>query len=88
MTLAQGVGDRMPTLQRREVVRRILRDRADLLLLTGLGSTTWDAAAAGDHPNNFYLWGGMGGAAITGLGLARARAGAACPRDSLETVNC
>jgi len=61
------------TLNRRDVVCRIVRDRGDVLIVTGLGSTTWDAAAAGDHPNNFYLWGGMGGAAVTGLGLARAQ---------------
>lgn len=61
------------SLNRREVVARILRDRNEMLLVTGLGSTTWDAAAAGDHPNNFYLWGGMGGAAMTGLGLAQAQ---------------
>lgn len=61
------------TLQRRDVVSRLLKDRGDLLLVTGLGSTTWDAAAAGDHPNNFYLWGGMGGAVATGLGLALAQ---------------
>ena len=61
------------TLNRRDVVCRIVRDRDDMLLVTGLGSTTWDAAAAGDHPNNFYLWGGMGGAAVTGLGLAQAQ---------------
>ena len=48
-------------------------DRGDTLVITGLGSTTWDAAAAGDHANNFYLWGGMGGAAMVGLGLANAR---------------
>lgn len=64
---------RKPTLQRRDVVARILKDRGDALVVTGLGSTTWDAAAAGDHPNNFYLWGGMGGAAMTALGLARAQ---------------
>ena len=61
------------TLNRRDVVCRIVHDRDDMLLVTGLGSTTWDAAAAGDHPNNFYLWGGMGGAAVTGLGLAQAQ---------------
>jgi thiamine pyrophosphate-dependent acetolactate synthase large subunit-like protein len=61
------------TLRRREAVTRILKDRGDMLLVTGLGSATWDAAAAGDHKNNFYLWGGMGGAAVTGLGLARAQ---------------
>ena len=60
-------------LDRRAVVARILRDRGDALLVTGLGSTTWDAAAAGDHANNFYLWGAMGGAAMVGLGLALAQ---------------
>jgi thiamine pyrophosphate-dependent acetolactate synthase large subunit-like protein len=61
------------TLERRRVVARILKDRGDLLLVTGLGSTSWDAAAAGDQANNFYLWGGMGGAAMVGLGLALAQ---------------
>ena len=60
-------------LERREVVASILVARSDALVVTGLGSPTWDAAAAGDHPNNFYLWGGMGGAAMMGLGLARAQ---------------
>src|SRR5919112_502477 len=41
----------------------------------GLGSTTWDLAAAGDDPRNFYLWGAMGGAAMIGLGLALAQPG-------------
>ena len=63
------------TLDRRRVVARILKDRGDALLVTGLGAPTWDAAAAGDHPNNFYLWGGMGGAVMTGLGLALAQPG-------------
>ena len=65
-------GDR---LDRRAAVARILAARGDGLLVTGLGSTTWDAAAAGDDPRNFYLWGGMGGAAMVGLGLATARPG-------------
>ena len=30
-------------------------------------------AAAGDSPLNFYLWGGMGGAAMVGFGLALAQ---------------
>ncbi len=63
------------TLNRRKVTAQVLRDRGEALFVTGLGSTTWDAAAAGDHPNNFYLWGGMGGATMTGLGLARAQPG-------------
>lgn len=62
-----------PELDRREAVARMLAERGDALLVTGLGSTTWDAAAAGDHPCNFYVWGGMGGAAMIGLGLALAQ---------------
>ena len=62
-----------PELERRRVVADILSRRGDALVVTGLGSTTWDAAAAGDHPGNFYVWGGMGGAAMIGLGLAIAQ---------------
>jgi thiamine pyrophosphate-dependent acetolactate synthase large subunit-like protein len=61
------------TLDRRKVVSRILKDRGELLLVTGLGAPTWDAASVEDNPNNFYLWGGMGGAVLTGLGLALAQ---------------
>jgi thiamine pyrophosphate-dependent acetolactate synthase large subunit-like protein len=60
-------------LQRRHVVARILADRGDILLITGLGSPTYDCAAAGDPPLNFYLWGAMGSAATVGLGLALAQ---------------
>ncbi len=60
-------------LDRREFVRRLLIDRGDLLVVSGLGSATYDVAAAGDHSLNFYLWGAMGGTAMIGLGLALAR---------------
>ncbi len=60
-------------LDRREFVRQILIDRGELLVVSGLGSATYDVAAAGDHPLNFYLWGAMGGATMTGLGLALAQ---------------
>jgi thiamine pyrophosphate-dependent acetolactate synthase large subunit-like protein len=60
-------------LERRDVVLALLKDRGDALLVTGLGSSTYDAFAAGDHPLNFYLWGAMGGAAMMGLGLALAQ---------------
>jgi len=60
-------------LDRRDVVKRLLIDREDLLVVPGLGAPTYDVAAAGDHPLNFYLWGAMGGAAMIGLGLALAR---------------
>ena len=61
------------SLDRRKVVAALLADRGDALLVTGLGSPTYDTFAAGDHDLNFYLWGGMGGAAMAGLGLALAQ---------------
>jgi thiamine pyrophosphate-dependent acetolactate synthase large subunit-like protein len=61
------------TLDRRAVVARLLRDRDGLLVVTGLGSPSYDVHAAGDHDGNFYLWGAMGAAALVGLGLAQAR---------------
>lgn len=60
-------------LNRREAVLRLLRARRDTIVVTGLGSPTYDVAAAGDHERNFYLWGAMGGAAMTGLGIALAQ---------------
>jgi len=60
-------------LDRRECVKRLLAGRGDLLVVSGLGAPTYDVAAAGDNPRNFYLWGAMGGAAMIGLGLALAK---------------
>ena len=60
-------------LDRRDFVRELLADRGELLVVSGLGSATYDVTAAGDHPLNFYLWGAMGGTAMIGLGLALAR---------------
>jgi thiamine pyrophosphate-dependent acetolactate synthase large subunit-like protein len=60
-------------LERREVVARILRDRGEALVVPGLGAPTWDAAAAGDHPLTFQMWGAMGGTAMIALGLALAQ---------------
>src|SRR3954468_24447433 len=62
-----------PTLARRDAVAALLEDRGDMLVVTGLGSPTYDVHAAGDHDGNYYLWGAMGGAALIGLGLAQAR---------------
>jgi thiamine pyrophosphate-dependent acetolactate synthase large subunit-like protein len=60
-------------LHRRDVVSLLLKDRGDLLVVAGLGSTAWDITAAGDSPLNFPLWGAMGNAAMFGLGLALAQ---------------
>ena len=62
--------DRVKRLKRREAVARLLEQRKDALVVTGLGAPSYDVMAAGDHDNNFYLWGAMGGAAMVGLGLA------------------
>jgi len=62
-----------PRLDRRVAMRTLLDGRGDLLLVTGLGSTTYDAASVADDERNFYLWGAMGAAAMVGLGLAIAR---------------
>ena len=60
-------------LPRREVVATLLKDRRDTLVVTGLGSPSYDVHAAGDQDANYYLWGAMGGAALVGLGLAQAQ---------------
>ena len=68
------MGEAVSALDRRQAVARLLagRDR-HLLVVTGLGSPAYDVMAAGDDDRNFYLWGAMGGAAMVGLGLARAQ---------------
>ena len=60
-------------LDRRAAVARLLAERRDALVVTGLGAPTYDVAACGDHARNFYLWGAMGGAAVMGFGLALAQ---------------
>ena len=60
-------------LRRRAVVKALLVDRGPLLVVAGLGAPAWDVAAAGDSPLDFPLWGVMGGAVMTGLGLALAQ---------------
>ena len=60
-------------LDRRQVVSTLLANRKDVVAIGGLGASTNDITAAGDHARNFYLWGGMGGAAMIGLGLALAQ---------------
>ena len=62
------------SLPRRQVVAGVLAERPeDLLVVTGLGTPTYDVAACGDSELNFYLWGAMGSALPLGLGLALAR---------------
>jgi thiamine pyrophosphate-dependent acetolactate synthase large subunit-like protein len=61
------------TINRRDFVKELLSQSPDALVVTGLGSPTYDVFAAGDRNKNFYLWGAMGGAALIGLGLALAQ---------------
>ena len=60
-------------LDRRQVVSSLLADRKGAIAVGGLGASTYDIAAAGDHDRNLYLWGAMGGAVMIGLGLALAQ---------------
>lgn len=64
------------SLQRRDVVRRLLAPRGpDLLVVGGIGSPSWDITATADNPKDFCLVGGMGLAVPVGLGLAGAQPG-------------
>ena len=62
-------------LDRRSVVSSLLADRKGAIAVGGLGASTYDIAAAGDHDRNLYLWGAMGGAVMIGLGIALAQPG-------------
>ncbi|MCZ6496986.1 MAG: thiamine pyrophosphate-dependent enzyme [Alphaproteobacteria bacterium] len=73
MTPRDRAGGKTLNLDRREVVARLLADAGDLLVITGLGSSTWDCATVMDRDLNFYLRGAMGSASSIGLGLALAQ---------------
>jgi thiamine pyrophosphate-dependent acetolactate synthase large subunit-like protein len=60
-------------LERRSVVSALLAGRKGAIAIGGLGASTYDIAATGDHDRNFYLWGAMGGAVMIGLGVALAQ---------------
>jgi phosphonopyruvate decarboxylase len=73
MTTASTPQSEPATIERREFVATLVKACPDALVVAGLGSSTYDLFAAGDRPENFYLWGAMGGAAGIGLGLALAQ---------------
>lgn len=60
-------------VDRRAFVSTLLAAVPDALVVTGLGSPSYDVFAAGDRDKNFYLWGAMGGSTSLGLGLALAQ---------------
>lgn len=66
-------GSSRPRVERRAFVARLLAAAPDALVVSGLGSPSYDVFAAGDRARNYYLWGAMGGAAPLGLGLALAQ---------------
>ena len=61
------------SIDRRAAVAKLLESRNGALVVTGLGSPSYDVHACGDRDDNYYLWGAMGGAALTGLGVAQAQ---------------
>ena len=61
------------SLQRRKVVHRILEDRGDAAVVTGIGNAVHDVASANVDPKNMYLAGVMGGAAMVAFGVALAQ---------------
>ena len=63
------------SLQRRDVVGALLRQRGDALVVASLGNPCYDVMAQGDRPDNFYVWGAMGGTVPLALGLALAQPG-------------
>jgi phosphonopyruvate decarboxylase len=60
-------------IARRPFVAELLEQRGTALIVSGLGSPTWDCFAAGDSPEYLYSWGGMGLAVPTALGVALAQ---------------
>jgi thiamine pyrophosphate-dependent acetolactate synthase large subunit-like protein len=62
-------------VDRRQFVADLVHAIPEALVVTGLGSPTYDVFAAGARPENFHLWGAMGGATPLALGLALAQPG-------------
>ncbi|MGH6991054.1 MAG: thiamine pyrophosphate-dependent enzyme [Stellaceae bacterium] len=63
----------MGEIDRTRAIARVLLQRRDQLIVTGLGEPCSDVGRLEDRPLNFYLGGAMGMAASVGLGLAIAR---------------
>jgi phosphonopyruvate decarboxylase len=60
-------------ISRRPFMADLLARRGRSLVVTGLGSPSWDCFAAGDSDEFLYSWGGMGLAVPTALGVALAQ---------------
>lgn len=66
-------GVEMEKLKRREVLARVFEARGDALVVSSLGTSTYDLFAVSPADENAYLWGAMGLAVPAGLGLALAQ---------------
>ena len=62
-------------LKRRDVVARVLAARGDALVVSGLGTSTYDLFAVSPAPENAYFWNAMGLTVPAGIGLAIAQPG-------------
>ncbi|MFI5542048.1 thiamine pyrophosphate-dependent enzyme [Nocardia sp. NPDC051900] len=71
MTVQTGTQEQR--VSRREFVTALMREIPDALVVTGLGSASYDVFSTGARDQNFYLWGAMGAAAPLSLGLALAQ---------------
>jgi thiamine pyrophosphate-dependent acetolactate synthase large subunit-like protein len=63
----------MGGIDRTQAIARILSQRQDQLIVTGLGEPCTDVGRLEDRALNFYIGGAMGMAASVGLGLAIAQ---------------
>ena len=63
----------MDKLNRREVLAQVLAERGDALIVPGLGTANYDLFAVSPSDFNAYMWGAMGLAVPTGIGLAIAQ---------------
>ncbi len=62
-------------MDRLDLTRRVLAHLTDEAVFAGIGNAGFDLYAAGDRPQNFYMFGSMGLASSIGLGYALARPG-------------
>ncbi len=60
----------MSAVDRPDALRLLNRRLTDQFIVAELGNPTYDLFNAGDRPEHFYLWGGMGLGASIALGMA------------------
>jgi thiamine pyrophosphate-dependent acetolactate synthase large subunit-like protein len=60
-------------MTRLEAITHVVQAAGHHPILANLGTNTYDLFAAGDRPENFYMWGAMGSVSSIGLGLALAQ---------------